>query len=43
MLRCTRLAAPPGGVDVGARVRLVSRPVPETGRAGALFEVDPDA
>ncbi|MGD9955698.1 MAG: Zn-ribbon domain-containing OB-fold protein [Candidatus Nanopelagicales bacterium] len=30
-------------LEVGARVRLVHRPAPETGRAGALFAVDPSA
>jgi len=30
-------------VAAGARVRLVHRPAPEAGRAGALFMVDPSA
>jgi len=33
----------PSQLAVGARVRLRPRPVPESGRAGALFALDPTA
>lgn len=37
------VADDPAGLVVGARVRLRRRPAPESGRAGALFAVDPSA
>jgi uncharacterized OB-fold protein len=37
------VADDPGSLAVGARVRLRPRPTPATGRAGALFAVDPSA
>lgn len=37
------VADDPAQLDVGARVRLRPRTVPDSGRAGALFAVDPTA
>ncbi|MCA0329017.1 MAG: Zn-ribbon domain-containing OB-fold protein [Actinobacteria bacterium] len=37
------VADDPAALAVGARVRLRPRPAPATGRAGALFAVDPSA